>query len=128
MEYTGYCTYYDLPGRMTASGEMFNPNSMTCAMTKEKAALGTRVRVKSEMSGREINVKVNDRGPFERSRDGKAIRPLRPDKNIVIDLTPAAFREMVGNLGPGKVRVTVNRQLAAFLFYSLDESVAVLFF
>lgn len=108
MEYTGYCTYYDLPGRMTASGEMFNPNSMTCAMTKEKAALGTRVRVKSEMSGREISVKVNDRGPFERSRDGKAIRPLRPDKNIVIDLTPAAFREMVGNLGPGKVRVTVK--------------------
>ena len=35
-------------------------------------------------------------------------RPLRPDRNIVIDLTPAAFREMVGNLGPGKVRVTVK--------------------
>ena len=45
---------------------------------------------------------------LQRRRGGKPFRPLRPDSNIVIDLTPAVFREMVGNLGPGKVRVTVK--------------------
>ncbi len=55
-----------------------------------------------------IKVKVNDRGPFERSKDGKALRPLRPDPGIIIDLTPAAFRAMVGSLGPGKVYVRVT--------------------
>jgi len=108
MEYTGWCTYYDLPERQTASGDTFDPNAMACAMTREKAQLGTIVKVRSEVSGRVIKVKVNDRGPFARGGDGKALRPLRPDPSIIIDLTPAAFRAMVGALGPGKVQVRVT--------------------
>lgn len=46
MESTGYCTYYDLSGRMTASGETFNPNAMACSMTREKAQLGTTVKLR----------------------------------------------------------------------------------
>lgn len=46
MKSTGYCTYYDLPGRMTASGGTFNPNAMACAMTSEKAQLGTIVKLR----------------------------------------------------------------------------------
>ncbi len=107
MEYVGYCTYYNLPG-LTASGEYFNRNAMTCAMTGEKANLGTIVKVRSDVSGRTIKVKVNDRGPFERGPDGRALRPLRPDRDVIIDLTPAAFRAMVGSLGSGKVRVRVS--------------------
>lgn len=107
MEYAGYCTHYNLTG-ITASGEYFSPNAMTCAMTREKAQLGTIVKVRSGVSGRTIKVKVNDRGPFERGPDGKALRPLRPDRSIIIDLTPAACRAMVGSLGPGKVQVRVT--------------------
>ncbi|WP_298272610.1 septal ring lytic transglycosylase RlpA family protein [Geobacter sp.] len=106
--FRGFCTYYNLVGRKTASGEMFNQNGMNAAMTAEKTPLGATVRVKSETSGKTIRVRVNDRGPFQRGADKKAIRPLQPDKEIVIDLTPAAFREPTGGLGMGKVWVTVE--------------------
>lgn len=106
--FRGYCTYYNLTGRETASGEMFNPNGMNAAMTAEKASLGVMVKVKSETSGKMVLVRVNDRGPFQRGADKKAIRPLQPDKEIVIDLTPTAFRELTGGLGMGKVRVSVE--------------------
>ena len=106
--FRGYCTYYDLVGRTTAGGEMFNPNGMNAAMTAEKAPLGANVKVKSESSGKTIRVRVNDRGPFQRGADKRALRPLQPDREIIIDLTPAAFRELTGGLGMGKVWVTVE--------------------
>lgn len=106
--FKGYCTYYNLLGRETASGELFNPNSMTAAITAEKATMGTTVKVKFEAGGKSIKVKVNDRGPFQRGADKKALRPLQPDKDIIIDLTPAAFRELTGGLGMGKVWVTLE--------------------
>ena len=51
---------------------------------------------------------VNDRGPFQRGPDKKALKPLRPDPNIIIDLTPAAFKQLTGGLGLGIVPVKVT--------------------
>jgi hypothetical protein len=108
--FSGYATYYNLVGSKTASGAMFNPNIMAAAMTGEKAALGTTVTVKYKKDGceKEIKVVVNDRGPFARGANGKALKPLRPDPSKIIDLTPKAFRELTGSLGAGKVWVTVE--------------------
>ncbi len=114
-EYSGDATYYNLPGAKTASGQRFDPNRMTAAMTAEKAKLGQTVNVtytyqdeRGKTVTRTISVVVNDRGPFARNADGKPPHPLRPDPRGVIDLTPAAFRQLVGTLSVGRVHVTVK--------------------
>ncbi len=114
-QYSGEATYYNLPGAKTASGQRFDPNRMAAAMTSEKAKLGQRVMVtysykdkQGKTISKAISVTVNDRGPFERNPDGTPKRPLRPDPRGVIDLTPAAFRQLVGTLRPGRVHVTVT--------------------
>lgn len=105
--FRGYCTYYKI-GKITANGEAFNINDMTAAMTQEKARFGAMVKVSSDVSGKSIKVRINDRGPFKRGKNGKALHPLVPDDEIIIDLTPAVFRALTGGLSMGKVRVTVE--------------------
>lgn len=51
-------------GRLTASGERFNPGGMTAA--HRTLRFGTRVRV--TLGGRSVVVRINDRGPFVRGR------------------------------------------------------------
>jgi RHS repeat-associated protein len=108
--FAGLASYYNLIGSETASGEMFDPNAFTAAMTSEKVPLQTVVTVKYKNDGCEksVTVRVNDRGPFARGPNGKAAKPLRPDPNIIIDLTPAAFKALTGHLGYGVVPVTVE--------------------
>jgi hypothetical protein len=88
---------------------------MAAAMTSEKADLGQTVKVtytsqdeKGNAKTSTVSVVVNDRGPFARNTDGKAIRPLMPDPRGVIDLTPKAFKTLTGGLGSGRVPVTVT--------------------
>lgn len=71
-------------GRRTASGERFDVNALTAA--HRTLPFGTVVRVHSLVNGREVEVRITDRGPFIRSR--------------VIDLSRAAAREL-GMLGLG---------------------------
>lgn len=49
-------------GRITSSGERYNPNLLTCA--HRTLPLGTIIRVTEEESGRNVLVRVNDRGPY----------------------------------------------------------------
>jgi rare lipoprotein A (peptidoglycan hydrolase) len=114
-QYRGDATYYNLPGKRTASGAKFDPDKMTAAMTAEKAKLGQTVTVtytgtdeKGNTVTRSISVVVNDRGPFARDANGKAATPLQPAPGHVIDLTPAAFKKLVGSTRPGHVPVTVT--------------------
>lgn len=61
--YSGYATYYLPTGNPTASGEPYDPDALTGAMTKEKVPkLPTTVTVKHK--GKMIKVKINDRGSF----------------------------------------------------------------
>jgi rare lipoprotein A len=53
-------------GRKTASGERFDMNTMTAA--HRTLPFGTLVRVRSLVTGKEIEVRVNDRGPFNGGR------------------------------------------------------------
>ncbi len=107
----GDATYYNLVGRKTASGQLFNPNSSNAAMYQRGVIrMGDTVTVQLQNEpSKSVTVTVNDTGPFLRGSDGRAIYPLQPDPNIVIDLTPAAFRDLAGSTAVGRVPVVVTR-------------------
>jgi rare lipoprotein A len=65
-------------GRTAASGERFNQNAMTAA--HKTLPFGTMVRVTDQRTGRSINVKINDRGPYHGGR--------------IIDLSKAAATKL----------------------------------
>lgn len=71
-------------GRKTASGERFDSMDMTAA--HKTLPFGTRVCVRSSVTGKSVVVRINDRGPFAPGR--------------VIDLSKAAAQEL-GMLGLG---------------------------
>jgi rare lipoprotein A len=77
-------------GRMTASGERYDMNALTAA--HPSLPFGTRIGVRNTRTGREVVVRVNDRGPYSRNR--------------ILDLSYAAARE-VGVVGPGTASVEV---------------------
>lgn len=53
-------------GRSTASGEVYNMYAMTAA--HPRLPIPSYVRVRNPANGREVIVRVNDRGPFHRGR------------------------------------------------------------
>lgn len=65
----GKASWYGKPfhGKKTANGERYNMYAMTAA--HRTYALGTVLKVTSLKNWRSVVVKVNDRGPFYRSRD-----------------------------------------------------------
>lgn len=67
--YTGY--------KKTASG-YFNPQSMTAA--HRTLPFGTIVRATDKNTGKHVDVKIDNRGPFINGR--------------ILDLTPAAFKKL----------------------------------
>jgi len=82
--------YHD---RRTASGERFNPKSLTAA--HRSLPFGTMVRVSGLTTGRSVIVRINDRGPFLRSR--------------LIDLTPAAAAGIGLTRSMGVTQVVIAR-------------------
>jgi rare lipoprotein A len=78
-------------GNRTSSGEIYDQYDLTAA--HPTLPLGTRVSVTNLQNGREVEVRVNDRGPFVKSR--------------AIDLSYAAARSL-GLLGPGTAPVRIE--------------------
>ena len=86
---TGFASYYKT-GKRTASGERFNPQGLTAA--HRNLPFGTRVLVTNLRNGKSVIVRINDRGPFIRSR--------------VIDLSFGAARAVdLTSSGVTKVKV-----------------------
>ena len=77
-------------GRRTANGERYDQNELTAA--HKTLPFGTVVRVRSEVNGKEVDVRINDRGPFVAGR--------------VIDLSQAAAKAL-GMLQLGVKKVTL---------------------
>ncbi|WP_454597086.1 septal ring lytic transglycosylase RlpA family protein [Qipengyuania sp. SM2507] len=89
---TGVASYYGAKfhGRRTASGERFDMHALTAA--HRSLPFGSEVRVTDPRSGRSVTVRINDRGPFSRSR--------------TIDLSRAAAQEIgLVNRGHGTVEL-----------------------
>jgi len=85
----GIASYY-WQGQRVASGGWFNPNGMTAA--HRTLPFGTRVRVTRLDTGRSVEVRINDRGPFIAGR--------------IIDLSRGAA-QVIGMTGQGLARVQV---------------------
>lgn len=78
-------------GKKTASGEIFNMNAMTAA--HKTLPLGSYVRVKNLSTGKEIVVRINDRGPFHSNR--------------IIDLSKKAAKSL-GIIRKGHAKVHIK--------------------
>jgi rare lipoprotein A len=88
---TGLASWYGKPfhGRRTASGEVYDMNAMTAA--HRTMPLPSYALVRNPANGRQVVVKVNDRGPFVKGR--------------VIDLSRAAARKLrIAGVGQVEVR------------------------
>ena len=60
-------SWYNHPGRVTANGEMYNPEALTAA--HKTLPFGSIVRVRRVDTGDEVTVRINDRGPFIKGRE-----------------------------------------------------------
>jgi len=89
---TGKATYYGnkAHGRRQADGTKHDKNALTCA--HRTLAFGTKLRVVNKKNGKEVVVKVTDRGPFSKGR--------------IVDLSTAAARQL-GMLADGVVEVDI---------------------
>ena len=87
----GSASWYALNSR-TASGERMNPSEMTAA--HRSLPFGAKVKVTNQRNGREVVVRINDRGPFTRGR--------------VIDLSKAAAGKL-GFISAGHTPICIER-------------------
>lgn len=89
----GLASYYadKFHGRTTASGEKYYKNKMTAA--HKTLPFGTKVAVKNLRNGKQVIVKINDRGPFVKGR--------------IIDLSRAAAEE-IDMIRSGVVEVEIT--------------------
>lgn len=98
--YTGKASYYGnkFHGRRTSDGSIYHRDSLTCA--HRTLPFGTLLKVRNVHNGREVVVKVTDRGPFVKGR--------------IVDLSFAAAKEIdMLSAGVGRVEVEpVNSSLA----------------
>lgn len=78
-------------GRTTANGETFNMNQLTAA--HPSLPFGTWVRVTNLRTGKDVVVRINDRGPFVKGR--------------IIDLSIGAAKEL-GILKSGTAQVKLE--------------------
>lgn len=122
----GIASWYgpNFHGKKTANGEIYDMDGITAA--HRELPLGTILDVKNLENGREVRVRVNDRGPYIRGR--------------ILDLSRGAARELdmlnqglakielrvvkVGEGRPGPSRMTrYTVQIGAFQNY--DNAVAM---
>lgn len=87
---TSFASFYHdkFNGRKTASGEIFSNRKLTAA--HRTLPFGTIVEVTNLRTGKSIEVRINDRGPFHSSR--------------ALDLSKAAF-DSIGNTAKGTMPV-----------------------
>ncbi len=96
-------------GRKTSNGEIYNMYAMTAA--HKTLPMNTWVRVENLENGRQITVRVNDRGPFVAGR--------------IIDLSYTGAKK-IGMVGPGTARVRVTA-LGQATSYSKKDNTPVAF-
>jgi rare lipoprotein A len=108
-EYTGFSSYYSLKfnGRKTASGEFMKSSSYTCA--HKTLAFGTMLEVTNLANNKSVVVRVNDRGPFIKSR--------------ILDISYAAAQEIgLISRGIAKVKIVVIGEKGEVLLKKATDS------
>lgn len=103
----GYATYYSTASCiregtsvvLTASGRPYNEHLMTCAMRRRD--WGTRFLVCGVETGKCQEVELTDFGPGKKATA----------RGVIVDLTPAAFAVVCGDLKQGKCETGVQEIL-----------------
>lgn len=87
---TSFASFYHdkFNGSKTASGEIFNNRKLTAA--HRTLPFGTVIEVTNLRTGKSVEVRINDRGPFHSSR--------------ALDLSKAAF-DSIGNSSKGTMPI-----------------------
>ena len=90
---SGEATYYgdEFDGKSTANGEKYDKDELTAA--HRTLPFNTKVRVTNPANGKSVVVRINDRGPFKKSR--------------IIDLSYAAAKE-IGLIARGTANVQLE--------------------
>jgi rare lipoprotein A len=90
---SGKASYYatKFQSRKTASGELYDSTKKTAA--HKKLPFGSKVRVTNTKNSKSVIVKINDRGPFVKSR--------------IVDLSSSAFSR-IANLDTGVIEVKIE--------------------
>ncbi|MGE0822109.1 MAG: septal ring lytic transglycosylase RlpA family protein [Candidatus Binatia bacterium] len=98
IEQVGEASYYGrkFHGKKTASGEAFDQHDLTAA--HPTLPLGTEAKVTNLETGKSIDVKINDRGPYAKGRD--------------IDLSKQAAKKL-GMTEDGAAPVKIEAQVPA---------------
>lgn len=104
MKERGIASWYgqDFHGWMTASGETYNMEAPTAA--HRTLPLGTVVRVTNVKNGKQVRVRINDRGPYVHGR--------------ILDLSYAAARKLSmveHGITPISLEVIGNQPLGSYL-------------
>jgi rare lipoprotein A len=89
----GIGSYYasEFAGSRTASGERFNPAAFTAA--HRSLAFNSRVAVTNMANGKQVTVRINDRGPWKKGR--------------IIDISHAAAK-VIGMTRTGTAKVKLE--------------------
>ena len=103
---SGKASFYSkkFSGRKTASGERLHHDSLTCA--HRTYPFGTLLRVTNPANGKNVIVRVTDRGPYVRGR--------------IIDLSMRAARE-IGIIAQGIAPVIVEKFSEAVIPFRPDD-------
>lgn len=94
-------------GKLTANGEKYNQNDLTCASPFIK--FNTKLLITNTKNNKSIIVRVNDRGPYNCYKDSitnkiRCYRPLEPHSTRGLDLSRAAF-DSIANLDSGIINI-----------------------
>ncbi len=91
---SGIASYYGgkFHGRLTASGERFNMNDLTCASNTHK--MGTKLKVTNKANGKSVIVRVNDTGGFKKY-------------GRTLDLSRGAFNK-IEDINKGLVKINIQ--------------------
>lgn len=92
--YAATASWYGKPfhGRLTASGERFNMNDLTCASNSHK--IGTKLKVTNKSNGKSVIVRVNDTGGFKKY-------------GRTLDLSRGAFNK-IEDINKGLVKINIQ--------------------
>lgn len=115
---TGRASWYGdkFHGRLTASGERYSMHAMTAA--HRTLPFGTKVCVRGLLTGREVLVRINDRGPFAGKRIIDLSRRAASELGMLrAGLTDVALwipeKDEIANCGDGRAVIEGLRPAAS---------------
>lgn len=93
---TGIASFYgdEFRGRVTASGERFDPTKLTAA--HPWFPFGTLVRVRNLSNGKSVVVRINDRGPFKAGRIIDLSTRAASELDMLVDGITQVLIEVIG--------------------------------